>query len=496
MVVYCKKRKWRNFMIVNKKGPVELLSDVEIERIRETSSKILKEVGCKIYDDITLKILKDNGFMVDFNTKIVKFPEEKLYEYLSYANKNSNFTLYGRNLKKKAEFGIGKTNIMSSSGQYMTYDLITGDRRYAGTDDMASAARVSSYLENIDIVGSLVVPMDIDIETSEIQQEIILLNNTDKPISFWMTDIESAKHQIEIMKIVRDGQGELKTYPFCQCFIEAISPLQFTKESLGVLRLFAEENLPIGFGPMAMQCATAPSTVAGTVAQENAEVLAGIAISQVVNPGNPVVYWGVPHCMDLSTGNMSFGSPEQSLLAIALVQVARTYGFNSVGINTGLSDSHLIDDAQSGFERGVSLLNGIYAKADILAHQGICGQDSCGSILELIIDDEYLSFLKRFFNFFEVNSDTLAEGLIKKVGIGGNFLIEDHTLKHFKNEIYSPAIFNRENWNSWETKGKKSTKDRAMDKYYELLKHSAIEPVEEMKMKEINKILKSAKARK
>jgi len=480
-------------MIVNKKGPIEILSDMEIERIRKASSIILEEVGCKIYDDITLKILNDNGFIVDFNTKIVRFPEEKLYEYLSFATKNNSFTLYGRNLNKKAEFGRGKTNIMSSSGQYMVYDSVTGDRRYACTDDMASAARVSSYLENIDIVGSLVVPMDIDLETSEIQQEIILLNNTDKPISFWMTDAESAKHQIEIMKIVRDGQGELKTYPFCQCFIEAISPLQYTKESLGVLRLFAKENLPIGFGPMAMQSATAPSTVAGTIAQENAEVLAGITISQVINPGNPVVYWGIPHCMDLSTGNMSFGSPEQSLLAISLVQVARSYGFYSVGINTGLSDSHLIDDAQSGFERGVALLNGIYSKADILAHQGICGQDSCGSILELIIDDEYLAFLKRFFNFFEVNTDTLAEGLIKKVGIGGNFLVEDHTIKHFKNEIFSPSILNRENWSSWTAKGKKSTKDRAMDKYFELLKHCKIEPVEETKMEEISKILKSAK---
>ena len=96
-------------MIVNKKGPIEILSDMEIERIRKASSIILEEVGCKIYDDITLKILNDNGFIVDFNTKIVRFPEEKLYEYLSFATKNNSFTLYGRNLNKKAEFGRGKT---------------------------------------------------------------------------------------------------------------------------------------------------------------------------------------------------------------------------------------------------------------------------------------------------------------------------------------------------------------------------------------------------
>lgn len=480
-------------MIINKQESIRILSETEVEKIKDVSANILEETGCKINDDVTLKILKDNGFVVDFAAKVARFPKEKLYKYISYVTKSNDFTLYGRNLNKKAEFGRGKTNIMSSSGQYMMYDFKLEDRRYANSDDLISIIRVSNYLENINIIGSLVSPMDIDLKTREIEQAIILLNNTDKPISFWITDAEQAKYQIEIMKIVRDGQGELKNYPFCQCFVEAISPLQFTRESMEVLRLFAKESLPIGFGPMAMQSATAPATVAGTIAQENAEILAGIVISQVINPGNPVTYWGIPHCMDIMTGNMSFGSPEQSLLALSLVQVARSYGFYSVGINEGLSDSNLIDDAQSGFERGITLLNGLYSKADILSHQGICGQDSCGSILQLIIDNEFLSYLKRFFNFFEVNTDTLAEEVIKKVGIGGNFLIENHTLEHFKNEIYSPRILNRENWSSWVKKGKKSTRDKAMDRYMELLKLDPVKPIEDEKMKEINKILKLAK---
>lgn len=480
-------------MIVNRRKTIRILSETEVEKIKETSSNILKEIGCRINDEITLKILKDNCFPVDMDTGTVKFPKEKLYEYLSYIKKNNDFILYGRDLNKRAEFGRGKTNIMSSSGQYMMYDFKSGDRRYANSKDLISIIKVSNYLDNIDIVGSLVSPMDIDLKTREIEQEIILLNNTDKPVSYWITDAKKAKYQIEIMKIIRDGQGDLKDYPFCQCFVEAISPLQFTRESTEVLRLFAKEGLPIGFGPMAMQGGTAPATIAGTVAQENAEILAGIVISQVINPGNPVTYWGIPHCMDIMTGNMSFGSPEQSLLALSLVQIARSYGIYSVGINEGLSDSNLIDDAQSGFERGITLLNGIYSKADILAHQGICGQDSCGSILQLIIDNEFLSYLKRFFNFFEVNDDTLAEEVVKKIGIGGNFLIDNHTLKHFKNEIYSPYILNRDSWSGWIKKGKKSTKDRAIDKYMELLGLDPVEPIEKAKMKEIEKCLKSAK---
>lgn len=150
-------------------------------------------------------------------------------------------------------------------------------------------------------------------------------------------------------------------------------------------------------------------------------------------------------------------------------------------------------DAQSGFEREISLINGIYSKADILAHQGICGQDSCGSILQLIIDNELLSFLKRYFNFFDINTDTISLDLNKKVGIGGNFLVEKHTINHFKNEIYSPEIFNRDNWDTWYKKGKRSTKDIAIERYNEIMKLESVEPIGDGKMKEIKKILNAAK---
>lgn len=480
-------------MIVNRKNPINIINNEEIEKIKEASENVLEKIGCQINDEATLDILKKEGFVVDEDTRIVKFPKDKLYQYLSYIKKTNDFTLYGRNLNKKAEFGRGKTNIMSSSGQYMMYDFSLDKRRNATREDLNSIIKVSNNLENIDIVGSLVLPTDIELKTRHLEQLIILLNNTDKPISYWINNAYEAEYQIEIMKIVRDGQGELKDFPFCQCFIEAISPLKFTKESMEVLRIFAREGLPIGFGPMAMQGATSPSTIAGTVVQENAEILAGMVISQVINPGNPVIYWGIPHCMDLMTGNMSFGSPEQSLLAVTLVQIARSYGLYAVGVNEGLSDSNLIDDAQSGFERGISLINGIYSKADILAHQGICGQDSCGSILQLIIDNEFLSFLKRYFNYFSVNTDTMAEKVICETGIKGNYLINKHTLDHFRNEIYSPDLLNRDNWDSWVKNGKKTTKSRAMEKYFKIMEMDPIEPIEEHKMKAINRILKNLK---
>lgn len=480
-------------MLTNKRDAYRFLTDFDVEKIKDASAYILEKIGVEINSKRILNKMKNAEFPVDFENKIVKFPEDKTYKYVSMATKSKDHTLFGRDLAKKAEFGRGKTNIMSSSGQYMFYDWEKDIRREPTTEDLISSAKISSYLENIDIVGALVLPTDLEPGIREIKQEIILLNSTDKPVSFWFTNGQKTKYQVEIMKVLRNGQGSLKDFPFCECFVEAISPLKFAKESMEILEVFTSEGLPVGFGPMAMLGATAPATIAGTVAQENAEVLAGIIISQVLNPGNPVTYWGIPHCMDFKTGNMSFGSPEQSLLAMSLVQVARSYGFYAVGVNEGLTDSNLINDSQNGFENAVSMMSGIYAKADILAHQGICGQDSCGSILQLIVDNEYLSFLQRFFNFSNVDKDTIALDLIENVGIGGNFLIEKHTLEHFKNETYNPKLFNRDNWDTWHKKGRKTTQDRAIEKYVEIMKLDPLEPIEESKLKEINYILDHAR---
>ncbi|MBN2072524.1 MAG: trimethylamine methyltransferase family protein [Actinobacteria bacterium] len=476
-------------MIKSEISRLEILGENEIRKIKDGSACILNDTGVRINNDGMLAILAENDIRVDFKDRIAKFPEEIIYKYISLAN--SKFTLYGRDLGKRAEFGYGKTNILSSSGQFMFYDWEIDERRKPATGDLMLSATVASNLENIDIVGPLVVPGDIDPKIRDIRVAIDLLNSTDKPVAFWLNNGDTVKYILEIMEIIRDGQGELKKYPFCECFIEAISPLQFTNEGIEILKLFAGKGLPIGFGPMAMQGATAPVTIAGTIAQENAEILAGIIISQVLNPGNPVTYWGIPHCMDMATGNMSFGSPEQGLLAAGLVQVARSYGFRSVGVNLGLTDSNLYD-FQNGFEKGVTAFQGIQAGADILGHQGIKGADSCGSIPQLILDNEYLSYLKRYFRGFKVSEETINLKLINEAGIGGNFLAHPNTVKEFRNEVFIPYIFNRDSWDTWSGKNRKSAKDIAISKMEEIRNKRKVEPVPEDKMKEISRIFSAA----
>ncbi|GAI89599.1 unnamed protein product, partial [marine sediment metagenome] len=264
---------------------------------------------------------------------------------------------------------------------YIWIDETTGKRRPGTLDDSRTAIFIGNALEGIDIVGAFVLPAEIPSKVRDIHLYAELIKNTGKPCFTWINNGKTARYIIEMFKLIAGGEKKLRNKPMVEAFVEPISPLQFSKEGLEILIEFAKSGLPIGFGPMAMTMATAPATLSGTIAQENAEILAGIVISQLLSPGLPVTYWGIPHIMDPATGNISFGSPEQGLMAVAITQIAKWYGF-PVGVNVGLTDSNLAD-TQNGLERGMTLLLGTLAGADIFGHMGIIGADQGANVAEL-----------------------------------------------------------------------------------------------------------------
>jgi trimethylamine--corrinoid protein Co-methyltransferase len=254
---------------------------------------------------------------------------------------------------------------------------------------------------------------------------------------------------------------------------------------------FVRAGQPASFGPMAMASGTAPATLAGTLAQENAEILAGIVVAQLAAPGTPVTYGGIPHVMDPRTNICSFGSPEQSLMAVAMVQVARFYGF-PVYINVGLTDAK-VPDAQAGIEKGSSLVLGVLAGADTFGHAGICGTDHGASLSWLLIDDELMGFAKRIARGLEVNSETLATDVVRQVGPGGNFLAEEHTVRHFRREIWSPSrVWTRQTWDAWAGAGSASMEERAAAEVRDILAAHRPQPIEEHLARELDRIVDAA----
>lgn len=276
-----------------------------------------------------------------------------------------------------------------------------------------------------------------------------------------------------------------------EAFLEPISPLQLPRDGLDIVREFVQAGQPVSIGPMAMTSATAPAALAGTLAQENAEILAGIVMTQLLAPGTAVTYGGIPHIMDPHTSICSFGSPEQGLMALAMAQIAHFYGF-PVYINVGLTDAK-VPDAQAGMEKAGTMLLGVLAGADTFGHCGICGTDHAGSLLWLAFDNELMNYIKRIARGFEVNTETLATDVIKSVGPAGNFLAEPHTVEHFRKELWLPGqIWTRQSYDAWQAQGAASFADRLAEHVSSILTAHTPQPLDEALSREIDRIVKSA----
>jgi trimethylamine--corrinoid protein Co-methyltransferase len=297
---------------------------------------------------------------------------------------------------------------------------------------------------------------------------------------------------LEIYRTIAGGEDALRKRPMAEAFLEPISPLQLPREGLEIVKQFAQAGQPVSIGPMAMTSGTAPGTLAGTLTQENAEILAGVVVTQLLAPGTEVTYGGIPHIMDPRTAICSFGSPEQALMGVAMVQMARFYGF-PVYINVGLTDAK-VPDAQAGIEKGTSMLLGALAGADMFGHCGICGTDHGASLSWLVVDNELANYVKRIVRGFEVSSETLATEVVNAVGPSGNFLAEEHTARHFRNELWLCGLaWTRQSFDAWENDGSKSFAERIEHELQRILTTHKPEPIDEALAGEVDRIVECAK---
>jgi trimethylamine--corrinoid protein Co-methyltransferase len=469
--------------------PLTLLSQSEVENIHDASLTILRNVGVHLPDQEVLEALIEAGAEVDLNHQVARLPERVVMEAIAGGGKR--FVLHGRDPDQTAGFGHGDFVLVSSPGQFAWVDEDGVQRREPTKADARAGIRVGDALEHIDMVGAMGMALDVPAEYRDVWMAAELVKGTTKPTHVWVANGETLRYILQIYEAVAGGREAHRQRPMIAAFVEPISPLRFPETGLEILTTCARYGLPVGFGPMVQAGATGPATMAGTLALESAEILAGIVIAQTLGPGVPVCYGGIPHIMDMRTSQISFGSPEQGVMAVAMTQVARHYGL-PVYINVGLSDSKVVD-AQSGLERGVTLLMGALAGADTFGHMGILGADQAGSLQQLIVDDRMAAYVKQVLRGFSVDEETLALDVIKEVGIGGNFLGEEHTHRHFRQELWFPIAFDRRRWDEWWADGAPSMADWALERKTEILADHHPPPPEPELVREIDGIVAAAR---
>jgi trimethylamine--corrinoid protein Co-methyltransferase len=469
---------------------LQALSEREVEAIQDASLAILCDTGVRVHHDEMLRLLGEAGAQVDASRKIARLPETLVLDSVDRAGKQ--YVLYGRDKSRTARFGYRDLVLMSSPGQFAWIDMETGQRRPATIQDTQDAIRLGDALENITIVGAMAQPETMSEKYRDVALTAELVKRTTKPSRCWVRNGASARYILEIYRTIAGGDVALRAQPMVEAFLEPISPLQLPGDGLDIVKEFAQAGQPVSIGPMAMTAGTAPGTLAGTLAQENAEILAGIVIAQLLAPGTPITYGGIPHLMDPRTGICSFGSPEQGIMAAAMVQIARSYGF-PVYINVGLTDAKL-PDAQAGMEKAATLLLGVLAGADTFGHCGICGTDHAGSLLWLAFDDELMSYTKRIARGFTVDAEHLATEVIHSVGPAGNFLAEEHTVRHFREEMWLPtSVWTRRAYDLWQSEGASSFADRLRGRVSDILTTHQPPPLDEALSREIDRVVTAAR---
>ncbi|MEN6578406.1 MAG: trimethylamine methyltransferase family protein [Phycisphaerales bacterium] len=468
---------------------LQILDERQIDAIRDASLVILRDTGVMVHHNEMLRLLGEAGARIDEGRKIARLPEKLVMDCVAQAGKQ--YVLHGRDGNRVARFGYGDLVLMSSPGQYAWIDLQSGQRRPATIQDTRDAIRLGDVLDNITIVGAMAQPESVSEKCRDVVLTAELAKGTDKPTRCWVRNGATARYILEIYRTIAGGEAALRAHPMVEAFLEPISPLQLPKDGLDIVREFARAGQPVSIGPMAMTAGTAPGTLAGTLAQENAEILAGIVVTQLLAPGTPITYGGIPHVMDPRTGICSFGSPEQGLMAAAMVQIARSYGF-PVYINVGLTDAKL-PDAQAGAEKAATLLMGVLAGADMFGHCGICGTDHAGSLLWLAFDDELMSYVRRIARGFVVDGEHLATDVVRSVGPAGNFLAEEHTVRHFRDAIWTPsAVWTRQPYDLWQSDGADSFADRLARRVERVLETHKVKPLDEAMAREIDRIVEHA----
>jgi trimethylamine--corrinoid protein Co-methyltransferase len=376
----------------------------------------------------------------------------------------AQFTLCARNPSRSVTIGGGKSVFAPGYGAPFLVDAELG-KRAATLDDYHDLARLSHALPNQDVSGYLLVDPE-GIPASHLQMLYAHMIHSDKPFMGSTAGTLGAQQTLEMARIVFGG--DLNESAVTISLINSLTPLGYSTEMLDVLLEYARARQPVVVAALAMAGSTGPATLAGTLAMQTAELLAGIVLTQWVNAGTPVVFGSTSTNIDMKSGALCIGSPELSQLIAAHAQLARFYGIPSRS-GGSLTDASY-PDAQAGFESMMGLLTTVNSGIDFVLHSaGILSSYLAFSYEKLVLDDEMCGLVRRLHGGFEVSPETLAFDVVEKVGPGGNFLMEDHTLKHCRTAFWRPSVADRSGLDAWMNSGRPDAVTRARKRWQKLL---------------------------
>ena len=453
---------WRE--IENTYRSVEILSDDQIEAICDTAFRILEEVGMDILHEDARVMLKRAGADVEPNGDRVRFDRGLITEALAKAP--SEFTLKARNPAHSLRIGGNRIAFGSVASAPNASD-IKGGRRSGNQTDYRNFLRLGQMLNIVHFFGGYPVePVDLHPSTRHLDciRDFVML--TDKVYHAYALGRERIADALEITRLAH-STDELATATRLFTIINTSSPLRLDGVMIDGAFEMARNNQLCVITPFTLSGAMSPVTLAGALAQQHAEAIAGMALLQLHTPGCPVAYGGFTSNVDMKSGAPAFGTPENARAALIGGQLARKVGVPYRSSNVNASNCV---DAQATYESQMSLWAAVQGHANLLMHgAGWIEGGLCASFEKMIIDAEMLQAMAEFLRPLTVDDASLGLEAIKDVGPGGHFFGTTHTLERYESAFYAPLVSDWNNFENWQDNGSKDATLRAHEIYQRML---------------------------
>lgn len=443
----------------------KLLTQDQVERIHEASLEILERVGLLVRNQRAREIFAEHGGLVDAGSQVVTLPRKVVEHYRTMFT--PKFTFCGRDPRYDRTIPDDSPLILTGSSAPNIIDPVTGYERRARSDDLARIAHLINELPGYDVFSVSTLANDAPPGQFSLSRYYPSLKNSVKPVRA-NTPPDEAEDMLRLAALVAGSEAAFREHPFItHHYCPVVSPLTMDFDSTQLLISFSELDLPSYFSIVPNAGLTSPLTMTGTLAQCNAEFLAAAVLTQMIRPGKSLIYSTLPTVADMRTGAYSPGAIETGILHMGCAQMARYYDIPAGGY-IGLTNSK-INDAQAGFETGMSVTAGYLGGVDIFNMGGLLDALMAFDFAKAVIDNEIALMLKQIKRGFDFSEEDFALDLIAETGPGGMFASTEHTLERMRSAMLLAEIADRDPRAQWQERGGQDAQARALRRVRDIL---------------------------
>lgn len=464
---------WRELEV--RLGPLELIDDEALEAIHRASLQILSEIGIDFLHPEAIDILKKAGAICEPGSQRVRFDPALVEELVAKAP--SRFRLHARNPAHDLEVG-GRFMTFCSVGSAPNVSDLEAGRRPGNFKDYCDMIRLMQALNVVHLHGGYAVePQDLPAATRHLDALSAVGTLSDKVFHAYSLGRTRILDALEIIRILRGvSQEQLAQEPSLFTVVNTSSPLRLDGPMIEGMIEMGRMGQMIAITPFTLSGAMAPATLAGALALQNAEALAGIAFGQAANPGCPMMYGGFTSNVDMKSGAPAFGTPEYAKAVLVGGQLARRYAIPYRSSNVNASNCV---DAQAAYESMMSLWPVMLAHTNLVMHAaGWLEGGLVASFEKAVLDAEMLQHMSELLQPLVVNEDELALDAIREVGPAGHFFGAAHTLARYETAFYAPMLSDWRNFETWRQAGAEDATQRAHRLYKKLLAEFEPPPLE------------------